>query len=299
MSSTSGYKEIYPSPPLLDSDSLARPSVADLLTLEYFEAEPGEMPTRVFEQHHLLLNLREEPQYVENWRDGEHREFLFKKGDIIVTPAGISSGWRWHGRSNVIVILLEKDKFESFASKEVGVLLAENQLRNMPQFSDMDICNASIMLRDALVSKEVGHELLFESLARVFLVKLIQRYGDVREEDVEYARGFTSKHYKRVADFIANNYGRHINLDDLAAEAALSPSHFSRSFKKTLGQTPMHFLMAYRVEQARKQIQNPELSFTQIAASCGFSDQAHFSRVFKQAQGVSPKQYRASLLERE
>ena len=80
------YQDIYPSSPLLDSAALARPSAAELLTLEYFEAEPATMPTEVFDQHHILLNLRERPHRVENWRDGAHRDFTYHKDEIIVTP---------------------------------------------------------------------------------------------------------------------------------------------------------------------------------------------------------------------
>jgi AraC family transcriptional regulator len=56
----------------------------------------------------------------------------------------------------------------------VGILLTGSQLKNLPQLSDADICQAGSMLRDAPISKDVGSEVLFESFARVFLIKLIQ-----------------------------------------------------------------------------------------------------------------------------
>ncbi|MCG8456266.1 MAG: hypothetical protein MI919_08285, partial [Holophagales bacterium] len=148
------YQDAYPSPPLLDSSRLVRPSAAELLTLEYFEAAPAEMPPKVYEQHHVLLNLRREPQRVENFRDGEHRDFLFHEGEVIVTPAGMRSGWRWHGRSKVIVITLDPKKLEHFAHTELGVLLTSAQLREEPQFTDPDLCRAGALLKDALERRE-------------------------------------------------------------------------------------------------------------------------------------------------
>ena len=288
------YQDVYPSSPILDSAKDARASAAELLTLEYFEAEPGDMPTQVFDQHHILLNLKDEPHRVENWRDGEHRDFTFRKHEIIVTPAGVESGWQWHARSKVVVVTLDPDKFERFAQTEVGVLLADAQLKSLPQFKDPDICHAGATLRDALASKEQGSELIFESLARVFLVKLIQKYG-LQEEAYAFSRSFTARHYKRVLDFVARNYGRSILVEDLAREAALSPSHFAQLFKRTIGMSPMQFVMTYRVEQARKKLAEHETPLIDIAMSCGFSDQAHFSRVFKQIAGQSPSKYRAQL----
>ncbi len=289
------YKDVYPSAPILDSAKDARASAAELLTLEYFEARPAAMPTRVFDQHHILLNLKDEPHRVENWRDGDHRDFTYRKHEIIVTPAGIESGWRWHARSKVIVVTLDPDKFERFAQTEVGVLLADAQLKSLPQFEDPDICHAGVMLRDALASKEQGSELIFESLARVFLVKLIQKYG-LREEAYAFSRSFTARHYKRVLDFVAQNFGKSILVEDLARQAALSPSHFAQLFKRTIGMSPMQFVTTYRVEQSRKKLAQHDTPLIDIAMSCGFADQAHFSRVFKQVEGQTPSEYRARLL---
>ena len=289
------YQDIYPSPPLLDSVLLVRPSAADLLTLEYFEAEPDTMPEGVFDQHHILLNLREEPHRVENWRDGNHRDFILHKDEIVVTPAGVRSGWRWHARSEVIVVTLEPDKLERFAHSEVGVLLTGRQLADLPQFTDPDICQAGIMVRDALGSRDIGSDVLFESLARVFLVKLIQRYGERRADHAAFARGFTARHYGRVLDYVAENYCRTISLEDMSSTAGLSASHFSRLFKQTIGQSPMQFVTSYRVEQAKKQLARFDRPLASIAVACGFADQAHFSRVFKQAEGATPKAYREGL----
>ena len=257
------------------------------------------MPTKVFDQHHVLLNLKDEPHRVENWRDGEHRDFIYHKDEIVVTPAGVRSGWRWHEKSKVIVITLEPEKLQRFAQSEVGVLLTGSQLRNLPLFTDPDICHAGVMLRDALVSRDVGSEILYESLARVFLVKLIQKYGDRPEDEIVFARGFTAQHYKNVLDFVADHFAETITVEDLANIAALSPSHFSRLFKQTIGQSPMQFVMAYRVEQAKKKLSHQDLPLIDIALECGFADQAHFSRVFKQTEGVTPKTFRASLLKKQ
>jgi len=292
---TPRYQDIYPSAPLLDSSALTRPKAADLLTLEYFEAPPGEMETRIFDQHHILLNLREEPHEVENWRDGKHIRFTFEKDQIVVTPAGIPSGWKWHARSKVIVITLVPDKFERFAQSEAGILLTSSQLKDLPLFTDPDLCSAGVMLRDALITKSVGSDLLFESLARVFLIKLIQKYGDLPEEELEFSSSFTSKHYQQVLEHIQENYRQNITVEELAEVAALSVAHFSRLFKKATGQSPMAFVMAYRIEQAKRKLTNLDMPIIDIALECGFADQSHFNRVFRKHEGTTPKAYRKSL----
>ena len=287
------YQDVYPEKPLMSSFDQIRPLASELLALEFFEAQPGEMPQKVFEQHHILLNLRETPHRVENWRNGEYRDFTYHKNEIVVTPAGVKSGWKWHAKSKVIVITLEPDKLERFVQSELGILLTDKQLKDIPQFIDEDITQAGVMLMDALKT-DFGSTVMFESFARIFLIKLIQKYGLERGEDIEFSKSFTSKHYKHVLDYIAKNYGQNIALKDLAGEAGISPFHFSRLFKQTIGQSPHQFVMAYRVEQARKMLTDLDRPMIDIAHSCGFSDQAHFSRVFKQIQGNTPKSWRQS-----
>lgn len=278
----------------MNSHGLERPSAGELLTLEYFEAEPGEMPYAAFPQHHILINLCESPHRVENRRAEEHRDFIFQRDEIIVTPAGVPSGWKWHAKSKVIVITLVPEKLEAFARRELGIVLTDIQLQNIPQFIDKDICQAGVMLRDALKSK-LGSAVMFESFARVFLTKLILKYGEQRKEDMAFSRSFTSAHYEQVLNYVATNFSRNITVESMAAQTGISTYHFARLFKQTLGQTPHQFVLHYRVEQARTMLADIERPMIDIALSCGFSDQAHFSRTFKLIQGKSPKSYRDAL----
>ncbi len=137
---------------------------------------------------------------------------------------------------------------------------------------------------------------MFESLARVFLIKLIQRYGVERDEERAFSASFTPRHYKRVLDHVAAHYSGHITLEDMADVAGISPYHFARLFKRTIGQPPYQFVMAYRVEQAKKLMADRTRPIADIALACGFSDQVHFSRVFKRLSGTTRKAEERSLL---
>ena len=98
-----------------------------------------------------------------------------------------------------------------------------------------------------------------------------------------------------MLDFVATHYGRGITLEEMAAEAGISPYHFARLFKQTIGQSPYQFVLAYRVEQAKKLMADPTRPLADVALACGFSDQAHFSRVFKRLSGSTPTAWRKTL----
>ncbi|EAQ45234.1 Transcriptional Regulator, AraC family protein [Roseobacter sp. MED193] len=264
------------------------------MSVRYFQAAPNQMPEDEFDEHHVLLNLNRNVHRVQNWRDGELRDFMFHKDEIVVTPAGMRSGWRWHGTSDVIVITLDPVKVAQFAQSELGILLDPQQFCDLPQFSDPDLCAAGVILRDALETDDMSSAVMFEAMSRVFLVKLLQKYGKRRAEEVDLSARFTSRHYQSVLFYIQTRLDRTITVDQLAAEAGMSSSHFARLFKETLGSTPMQYVMAYRIEQAIRMMEDTARPLGDIALACGFADQAHFTRSFKQVVGQTPRTHRVA-----
>jgi AraC family transcriptional regulator len=80
--------------------------------------------------------------------------------------------------------------------------------------------------------------------------------------------------------------------DTLAAIAQVHPVHLSRQFPKYFDTTVGDYLKKLRIEEAAGLLTNVEVSLTHISYQCGFADQSHFIRSFKQAVGVTPLQYR-------
>ena len=88
------------------------------------------------------------------------------------------------------------------------------------------------------------------------------------------------------------------NLDFSVSECAefcnMSKAHFTRVFKKTVGATPIQFILKIRIERAKELLDFTDKSITDIAESSGFQDQNYFARIFKKQVGLSPTQYRKS-----
>lgn len=287
------YQDVYPEEPLINSHQIRRIKAIEVVTLEYFESQPGEMPYEIFEQHHVLINLREKPHRLEHWRAGEHFDFTYLTNEIIITPAGIQSGWKWHASSKVIVATLEPDILQKFIKDELQLKLQQDQLESAIRIVDEDITQAATVLKQALESSP--KEIILESYARVFLIKLIQGYGLVKTDHDDRFNRITAFQYRSVIQFIENNYSENISVETLAEQVNLSASHFSRAFKQAMGTTPYQFVMLYRVERAKTLLKKNDKPLIQIAEECGFSDQAHFTKVFNQLEGMTPKVFRKSL----
>ncbi len=85
-----------------------------------------------------------------------------------------------------------------------------------------------------------------------------------------------------------SNFDESLKLETLANISGLSKYHFLRKFKEEFNMTPHAYLLQIRIQNAKNMLlQNKILS--DIAHSCGFSDQSHFTRVFNKIYGMSPK----------
>jgi AraC family transcriptional regulator len=85
-----------------------------------------------------------------------------------------------------------------------------------------------------------------------------------------------------------------ISLDELAAEAQLSPFHFARMFRQSVGVPPRVYLTQLRMEKACELLEHTDLPITEIAFEVGYSSNQVLARVFLKHQRMSPTDYRRS-----
>ena len=100
---------------------------------------------------------------------------------------------------------------------------------------------------------------------------------------------------RRLNDWVDSHLGDSMSIGSLAALLHLSPSYFARAFAKSFGVSPHRWLLQHRIERAKVQIKASNASLGEIAAACGFADQSHFTHVFSNVVGVTPKNWRRLL----
>jgi AraC family transcriptional regulator len=97
---------------------------------------------------------------------------------------------------------------------------------------------------------------------------------------------------RRVREYIDAHIGDRILISDLSNIVQRSESHFVRAFKQSFGLTPHTYLVKCRVELASHLMRVSADSLSSIAVMCGFTDQSHLCRLFRQCMGQSPAAWR-------
>lgn len=107
--------------------------------------------------------------------------------------------------------------------------------------------------------------------------------------------GLASWARNRCLELMREKMSEDISLDELAAEARLSPFHFARMFKQSLGVPPRVYLTRLRMEKTCELLEHTDLSVTEIAQEVGYSSNQVLARVFFKHQHLSPTDYRRAV----
>jgi AraC-like DNA-binding protein len=95
-----------------------------------------------------------------------------------------------------------------------------------------------------------------------------------------------------IFNYLMQHYERQISLDEVAAEAHMTPQAFCRYFKKHTRQTFVSFLNELRINEACKKLTSGKFeNIATVVYTCGFNSVTNFNRVFKSVKGEAPKTY--------
>ncbi len=97
---------------------------------------------------------------------------------------------------------------------------------------------------------------------------------------------------KNMLFFIQKNYAEKVSLADIAKAGNVSKSTCLSIFKRYLQDTPMNFLVSYRLQKSIQLLKDTTLSMTEIALSVGLGGSSYFAETFKKKYGVSPREYK-------
>lgn len=123
---------------------------------------------------------------------------------------------------------------------------------------------------------------------------LLTVYGKTDENNVDDR--ISERDKKRIGsmlEYIHSNFASPVTLDDIASSALISPREALRCFKRTIGRSPIEYLVKYRLMMSADALKNEkDKSISEIASSFGFDSPSYFSKEFKTYYHKTPKEYR-------
>ncbi|MEL7000291.1 MAG: AraC family transcriptional regulator [Pseudomonadota bacterium] len=224
-------------------------------------------------------------------------ELCGRRGSFYIAPADAAAEWQSEGSHELLMLAVTRERVLGLLSFD-GTGPTADPLRAL---YGRDIFNSALphfmegIWRESIRGGR-GASLMVDGLFMTLLGTLDRLAGeDTTRKAKSTGSSMDPARLARVTDYVDANLERTIVIRELADIAGMSPFHFSRCFRAATNTSPHRFVIARRVDLGKRLLADPGLPLAQIAFACGFSNQSHFTKVFKEHVGVTPGTYRAEV----
>lgn len=293
---TLDYRQVNAANSLLPAPSVLSSSRWQDIHFELFQQPPFEIAEHQHTMHVIACGIpypqtEKSDAYSsgERWLDGKLKTERRNISDIAIIPADISHRCNWNTSVQFMVLAIEPALL-----KQVGIdWVNSDRIELIPQF--MTVQDALIQgifstLKAELETGGFGGTLLVDSLKTALAIHLLRNYCTTTPKS-SYCDGLPCAKLTLVTDYINAHLHEELKLTEIAAIAQISPCHFLRLFKQSMGVTPHQYILQSRIDRAKYLLRSSDLSIADIALRVGFCDQSHLTRCFKRILGLTPKQF--------
>ncbi len=265
-----------------------------------FKVEHHRRP--VYEQEEVILpqanvvffsDRMKSPCPVE-WRiaGSSLKQKSLQRGEIAITAKDTPIWGRCFAPSDILIISFSPNLLNAAIADAASS--AKAKLEGL-QFTGRDRklrAIGSLLEREARAGCPTGR-LYGEFLGMALAAHILRTYAVFPLPTMDYRGGLPTHRLRHVVDYIQANLSEDNSLQALADLARVSPFHFCRSFKQSTGLSPHRYILKLRIEEGQRLLKKTTLAISDVANRLGFSDQSHFTMVFRKLVGITPARWRA------
>jgi AraC family transcriptional regulator len=160
-------------------------------------------------------------------------------------------------------------------------------------FEDLFLQQSLLRLFDwSSPCKQGTHMLARESMLIAMIVRLTELASTATLPVLNRNTGLQRWQVLRVLDRLQGDLSVSPSLQELATLVDMSQFHFCRAFKKTLGHSPIQYLISLRMERATELLRQTSMSISDVAMKIGYEDPSYFTRLYRAKVGVTPNTVR-------
>lgn len=242
--------------------------------------------------HMALVMLTPQPSREVSLNSDRISRFLAPVGTLEIIPSNAEVFARWKKAKENLLLALAPEQLSRLAGLEFETEDLEVQSL-APGHVDEKALLLAHLIREEFHRSGPLDDLYMDSLITVFSTYLLRNFSSLQDRPVPLSRGGLSpKAWRDVQDYIRANIGEQLSVERLALVAGLSPSHFLRAFRQTVGQAPHQYVRATRLELAEQLVMTTDMPLERIARLTGFASHSHMTAAMRRHKFTTPSALR-------
>nr|WP_245419863.1 AraC family transcriptional regulator [Phyllobacterium salinisoli] len=217
----------------------------------------------------------------------------FRRGAVVIIPAGSSSRWDIPKPVDVVQLYLPPAMLKRVAEEAETATKAD--LLDRTAHHDPVMSQLLLGAVGSLKGNGPLDTLFRQQLTELLATRLLMTHVGSPNTAQPVVGGLSPMVLRRAIERLRSNSDADVSLAALASDAGLSRFHFCRSFKESTGLSPHAWLRQYRLDQAMDMLRDPEMPVVSVAAALGYSSQTAFAAAFRQLTGETPTEWRLRL----
>lgn len=230
-------------------------------------------------------------------RNGIEAVELFRKEDIqiIILDIGMpgmngiqaAEIMRKENSRCCLIFLTAYDRFD-YAKKAISIRAMEYILKPYSQKEVISVVEEALRVTDDWNGYGIKEIQAMENNA--------EEQKALMEEETDSNSSRLSVMTSMVMEYIRSNFMNEISMSETARAIGYSEPYFCKMFKQQFGQSFTSYLAEYRVGEAKKMLEQPNVNVKEIGVRVGYTDNNYFTKVFKRLEGLNPSEYRMNKL---
>lgn len=259
------------------------------LKVDRLQMPACETPEVIVCDHLLTLQLSSEHLF-ETREERQLKQVRKGVGSVTLAPAGFRFWGRWDKDVEILVLTLKPAVIARCAVELHDA--NQTELVRCTGRHDWQIWHMGLALEAELKEGNLNGQYFWESLTNAIAVRVVKQYSAFKPKVQLYSGGLSPHQLKRTIEYINDNLSLDLSLNVLAAMLGMSPYYFERLFKQSIGHTPHQYILYCRIDKAKQLLRTTQQPIMEIACQVGCKNHSHFSKLFHQLTGMSPKAYR-------
>lgn len=240
----------------------------------------------VVDGHYFAMLLSEQYRWEAKY-DGKFHTLETHQGQIWVNPKEHSFTHRVSMHNEFGLVLLSDERLRAAIGEHAD--LRQIIFRRQYNADDVQLQNLIQVLLAEIRTGNPNHQLFVDSIVHALALHYLNHYSNFKAlPDLTQGKNKLAK----IVDFIREHLTANLDLATLASQFNLSQTTLINAFKRELNTTPHLFVQNEKLQQAAKLLKYSRASLSEIAFELNFSDQSHFTRLFKARFGVTPLKFR-------